>query len=502
MEISSLLNAMVAQGASDLFLTVGAPPTLGVEGRLQAVSQTPLEPAVAHSLIYSVLNDDQTREFEETLELNMALHIPDLGRFRINVYRQRGQPAMAIRYISNTIPKLEELGLPEILRTLAMEKRGLVLVVGATGTGKSTTLASMIDLRAHTQDGHILTIEDPVEFLHKHSRSLIDQREVGLDTLSYANALKNALRETPDTIMIGEIRDIDTMRHALNYAETGHLCLSTLHASNAYQTLERVLAFYPEIARKQVLMDLSQHLRAIISQRLTIGLDGKRVAAVEIMINTPFISELISQGKIDEIHGAMAQSSNHGCQTFDEALYKLWEDGRISQAEALHHADSRNNMALRFRLDQNLATTPIHKEVHFRRDAPFALYHSFHVVSQHFEDPKQKTLAGLLGNALREAMTARGFRENSDSPDLELMFDFDFKQIEDFRVEPIAGDDRDNPLSSSHTEGNLVLTMHDCRTGKPVWRLNARTELDLKEMTQAHIDAACRSMMEDFPPVG
>lgn len=350
-DISAYLKLMVDRNASDLFFSVGAPVNVKIEGVTHPLGQPPLDSQTVRQLVYSLMSDDQIKTYEGKLELNMAVGVKDLGRFRINVFRQRGEIAMVIRYIKNKIPSIEQLGLPPILKDLICEKQGLILIVGSTGSGKSTTLASMIDHRNQTRTGHILTIEDPIEFIHEHNKSVVDQREVGLDTLSLSEALKNALREAPDVIVVGEIRDRETMLHAIHYAETGHICLSTLHANNANQTLERILNFFPDTAHHGLLLDLAQHLRAIISQRLLIGIDGKRVPAVEILLNTPFIAELIEEGRLSEIKDAMEKSTLSGLQTFDQSLYKLYKEGKISVEEALHNADSRNNLRLRLRLE-------------------------------------------------------------------------------------------------------------------------------------------------------
>ncbi len=351
MDISTYLKAMVDHDASDLFFSVGAPVNIKIQGHTRNVVDNPLSSQDARSLAYSIMNDDQIASFEANLELNMAISINELGRFRVNVYRQRGETAMVIRYIKNKIPSIESLGLPNILESLILKKQGLILVVGSTGSGKSTTLASMVDYRNENKHGHILTIEDPIEFVHEHKKSVVDQREVGLDTHSYGDALKNALREAPDVIVIGEIRDRETMRHAIHFAETGHLCLSTLHANNANQTMERVINFFPDTAHHGLLMDLSQHLIAIISQRLIPGPDSKRVPAVEIMLNSPFIAELIEEGKIDEIKDAMQQAELDGMQTFDQSLYKLYKESKISIDDAIAFADSKNNLRLRLKLE-------------------------------------------------------------------------------------------------------------------------------------------------------
>jgi len=284
MEIVPYLKLMVQKNGSDLFFSTGAPPNLKAEGRTMPIGDTPMAPGMVRNLAYSIMSDDQVSEFERTMEGNLAISIQGLGRFRVNVFRQRGDAAMVIRYIKGQIPSIEELNLPQTLKNLIMESRGLILVVGSTGSGKSTTLASMLDHRNQNSTGHILTIEDPVEFLHTHKKSVVDQREVGLDTLSYEVALKNAMREAPDVILIGEIRDRQTMQHAIAYAETGHLCLSTLHANNANQALDRIVNFFPDSAHHQLFMDLSLNLKAVVSQRLIKSKDGKRIPAVEIML--------------------------------------------------------------------------------------------------------------------------------------------------------------------------------------------------------------------------
>ncbi len=317
------------------------------------IGDTPMAPGMVRKLAYSIMSDDQVSEFEGTMEGNLAISIQGLGRFRVNVFRQRGDVAMVIRYIKGQVPSIEELKLPQTLKELIMESRGLILVVGSTGSGKSTTLASMLDHRNQNRTGHILTIEDPVEFLHTHKKSVVDQREVGLDTLSYEVALKNAMREAPDVILIGEIRDRATMQHAIAYAETGHLCLSTLHANNANQALDRIVNFFPDSAHHQLFMDLSLNLKAVVSQRLIKSKDGKRVPAVEIMLLSTFVAELIQKGDVHAVKEAMEQGNERGMQTFDQALYELYKTGLVTQEEALANADSRNNLALRMRLDES-----------------------------------------------------------------------------------------------------------------------------------------------------
>jgi len=351
MDITYYLGLMAQRRASDVFFSPGAPPNIKIEGETSPLSDTPLTADEVRKMAYAVMNEKQQREFEATLEMNLAIAMPDAGRFRINIYRQRGEVAFVVRYITNKIPSIEQLNLPAILKELIMLPRGLILVVGATGSGKSTTLASMVDYRNTKRTGHILTIEEPIEYQHTHKKSVVDQREIGLDTLSYASALKNAMREAPDVILIGEIRDRETMQHAIAYAETGHLCLSTLHANNANQTLDRIINFFPDSARTQLLLDLSLNLRAVVSQRLLRGVKGERIPAVELLLRTPYVADLIEKGDISSLKEAMKQGVDRGMQTFDEAMYRLVLAHRIGFKEALEFADSRTDLALRFRLE-------------------------------------------------------------------------------------------------------------------------------------------------------
>ena len=353
MDIVPYLRLMVQKNASDLFFSTGAPPNLKAEGHTMPIGDTRMAPGQVRKLAYAIMTDDQIKEFEATMEGNLAISIQGLGRFRVNVFRQRGDAAMVIRYIKGDIPSPEELNLPPILKDLIMEPRGLILLVGSTGSGKSTSLAAMINHRNQNVTGHILTIEDPVEFLHTHKKSVVDQREVGLDTASYEVALKNAMREAPDVILIGEIRDRATMQHAIAYAETGHLCISTLHANNANQALDRIVNFFPDSAHQQLFMDLSLNLKSVISQRLVKGFDGKRVPAVEIMLLTTFVAELIQKGDVHSIKEAMEQGGQRGMQTFDQALYNLYKEEKIDLEEALRNADSRNNLSLKIRLSES-----------------------------------------------------------------------------------------------------------------------------------------------------
>jgi len=347
MNITPYLKLMADKGASDLFFTTGAPVSMKIEGDTKAVGKSPLEPGIVKQIANSIMTDEQKEEFAHELEMNLGMSLKGIGRYRINIYLQRGEVSMVIRYIKADIPSMEQLTLPEKLKDIILLKKGLILVVGSTGSGKSTTLASMIKHRSETVSGHILTIEDPIEFAFTHSRSIIGQREVGLDTRSYSNALREAMREAPDVIMIGEARDEETMKAALSYADTGHLCLTTLHAVNANQTLDRILSFFGNESSDQILMDMSLNLKAIVSQRLIQSRDGKRVAAIEILVNTPYISELIRKGEFGEIKEIMEKGATEGMQTFDQSLYDLFKRGKIDLKAALNNADSRSNLEWR-----------------------------------------------------------------------------------------------------------------------------------------------------------
>ncbi len=349
-DLGHYLQLMVAHGASDLFLSSGAAAALKVQGVVRRLPETALDASRAQRLAYSVMRESQIREFESTLECDLAIALPGLGRFRVNVYRQRGDVAVVVRHINAKIPSLDQLKLPPVLKKLALLKRGLVLVVGAAGSGKSTTLAALLDHRNHNSAGHILTVEDPMEFEHAHGTCIVDQREVGLDTLSFHEALRHAMREAPDVIMIGEIRDRDTMQHAMAYAETGHLCVSTLHANNANQAIQRILNFFPETAHRQVRMDLSLNLKGVVGQRLIRGAQSKLVPATEVMLLSPYISELIQKGQTDDIKEAMAKSTELGMSTFDQSLYALYEAGELTAEQAVENADSRTDLSLRIRL--------------------------------------------------------------------------------------------------------------------------------------------------------
>ena len=350
MEFLDLLRTIVKEDGSDLYFSTGAPPSMKVLGKLSPITDKPYGKGEIKEIAYSIMDADQIVEFEHKPEMNLAISEKNIGRFRVNIFKQRSEVAMVVRVIKTEIPHFRDLGLPEIVPKLVLQKRGLVLFVGGTGSGKSTSLASLIDYRNTHTSGHIITIEDPVEFLHPHKKSIINQREVGVDTDSYEDALQNTLRQAPDVILIGEIRSRETMEHALAFAETGHLCLSTLHANNANQALERIINFFPEERHKQLYLDLSLNLRGIVSQRLVPTVDDKRAAAIEVLLGTPRVIDLIKGGNVTEIREVMQKSENQGMKTFDSALCELYNAGKITLQEALLNADSRNNLRLKIQL--------------------------------------------------------------------------------------------------------------------------------------------------------
>ena len=352
MEFIDFLETMGERNASDIYFTAQSPPMYRIEGIVQPMGEPMFQPADLETLAQSIMTERQWREFNENLEMNLALSSSGLSRFRVNVFRQRGSVRIAVRKINVEIATIEQLGLPSILKDLVMTKRGLILLVGATGSGKSTSLAAMIDHRNRSAPGHIVTVEDPIEFVHNHKQAIVNQREVGFDTHSFQDALKNALRQTPDVILIGEIRDRDTMEAAIAFADTGHLCLATLHSINANQAFERIINFFPESRHAQIFLQLSLNLRAIISQRLVLGTQGLRLAAMEILLDTPRIKELIKKGEVDTIKEAMEQGALEGCQTFDTALFELYSAGRISLDQALSNADSINNLRLKIKVNE------------------------------------------------------------------------------------------------------------------------------------------------------
>lgn len=355
-----MLTKVVEYGGSDLFITADFPPSIKLQGLMRPLGQQALTAEKTKLFAYSLMNEKQRHEFENEWECNFAINVPNVSRFRVNVFKQQLQTGMVIRTITSEIPTFQKLKLPESLKNVMLEKRGLVLVVGSTGSGKSTSLAAMIDYRNENSAGHIITVEDPVEYVHKHKKSMVTHREVGVDCHTWHHALKNTLRQAPDVILIGEIRDTETMEHAIAFAETGHLCLGTLHANNANQALDRIINFFPEERRNQLLMDLSSNMKAIISQRLVRTQDGQgRRAAVEILLNTPLIAENILKGQFHNLKEIMTKSRELGMQTFDQALFDLYNEGAISYDEALRNADSVNELRLQIKLKGNRPETSV-----------------------------------------------------------------------------------------------------------------------------------------------
>ncbi len=360
MDFEGLLRLMVTKKASDLFITAGVPPSIKIHGKVMPVTQRALTPEKAREVVLSVMNEEQRREFARTRECNFAISAAGIGRYRVSAFQQRNHVGMVLRRIETTIPTIEELRLPNILKKISLTKRGLVIFVGATGTGKSTSLASMIGYRNRSTTGHIISIEDPIEFVHNHDKCIITQREVGIDTDSFDTALKNTLRQAPDVILIGEVRTSETMDYAVAFAETGHLCMCTLHANNANQALDRILHFFPREKHDQVLMDLSLNLRAIIAQQLIPTPDGKgRRPAIEIMINTPLVSDHIRKGELHLLKDLMSKSNEQGMQTFDQSLFSLFKSGEVTYEDALHHADSPNDLRLMIKLDASENGDPV-----------------------------------------------------------------------------------------------------------------------------------------------
>ena len=351
MEFNDLLKMMIEKDGSDLFLTTGAAPSIKAFGKLSPLIDKKNPEGMVKQIAYQIMNAEQIRDFEKSPEMNLTIADPDIGRFRVNIFKQRGEVAIVARNIKTEIPSADSLGLPPSLKDLIMQERGIILLVGSTGSGKSTSLAALVDHRNKTSDGHIITIEDPVEFIHPHQKSIVNQREVGVDTNSYEEALQNTLRQAPDVILIGEIKSRETMEHALAFAETG-LCLSTLRANNASHALDRIINFFPEERHKQLFLDLSLNLQGFVAQRLIPTLDGKQVAAIEVLLGTPRVCDLIKQAKILEIKEVMEQGEQQGMKTFDSALLDLYAQGRINYEEALKNADSKNNVRLRIQLTE------------------------------------------------------------------------------------------------------------------------------------------------------
>ncbi len=429
-EIKNYLKILVDRDGSDLYLSTGAPPSIKCLGKMVRIADSPMPLDKVRQIAYEVMNEEQICDFERKPEMNLAISEENLGRFRVNIFKQRNEVSMVIRCIKTQIPSFTELGLPPQLPKLVMQKHGLVLFVGGTGSGKSTSLASLIDHRNSNSAGHIITIEDPVEFVHRHKKSIVNQREVGMDTDCYEDALQNTLRQAPDVILIGEIRSRETMEHALAFAETGHLCLSTLHANNANQALDRIINFFPEERHNQLLLDLSLNLRGIVSQRLVSTVDHKRTVAVEILLGTPRVKDLIKKGDIDEIKEVMEKSNEQGMRTFDQALMQLCVDGRISMEEALRNADSANNLRLQITLHEKAGGAPVsHKIDPVSPEAD----------QEAIEKPQQEQNGAKPSDSVKEEL--RRLKRQAMGKPVEKKEDRP-QPPSDFTLQPLAGEER------------------------------------------------------------
>lgn len=498
-QLTGLLSVMVARDASDLYINADAPATLKVHGCFHTLAGPALNTEQTQALISSVLSVEQHQQLQRDKGLDFGLAFANIGRFRINVYFQKGTMAMVVRYIKDRIPSIIELGLPDILHDLAMEEHGLVLIVGATGTGKSTTLAAMIDYRNANRRGHILTVEDPIEFTHHHKQSVISQREIGIDTHSYEDALRFGLREAPDVIMIGEIRDSATARQAIRYAETGHLCLSTMHANSANQALDRFLNFFPSDEQARVRQDMAQHLLGIISQRVAIGPEGDRVTPVEMMMNTPFIAELITKGKTEEIKEAMSSGDSENCQTFDDSLFQLINAGRISKEEGLRIADSRINLALRFKMgDLNEDRHYLTPQKHWlSKTANFGRYQRVAVSANKISLERRPDMESILTEAITRAVKERGYIIDQQHPDLLIKYAFGLRHEKALQM-PSTSLDMDSGAASK-VEGGLVIQANDCRSGEVVWTLVAKRAMGKQLHSQQEINIEIGNLIASLP---
>ncbi len=497
-ELKGLLSVMVARSASDLYVNVDARPTLKIDGQFHTLASPPLDREQTQNLILSLLSDEQQAQLTQDKGIDFGLGFPGIGRFRVNVYFQKGTLAMVVRYIKDRIPSIQELGLPDVVHDLAMADRGLMLVVGATGTGKSTTLAAMIDYRNTHRAGHILTIEDPIEYTHSHKQSLISQREIGIDTHSYADALRFGLREAPDVIMIGEIRDSETARQAIRYAETGHLCVSTMHANNAYQALDRFLNFFNVEEQVRVRQDLSQYLLGIMSQRVARGIHGERVTPIEMMLNTPYIAELIEKGRHAQIKEAMSGDENVNCQTFDDSLYQLISAGRISRSEGMRLAESRIDLALRFKMGHaDVEQRYLSPQKHWlSKAANFNHYARVCIDVHRGSQTRRPDMSDILKEAIAVGFRERGYTLVTEQPDLAVTFAFGLCH------EHILGAPEELDLNAEHTEaeeGRLIIQAKDVTTGKVVWHLMAKRPVGGRPSNQQEINIEVANLMSSLP---
>lgn len=504
-DLANMLESMAVLKASDLYINVGAPPMFKVHGELRNVADTPLTAADVEKLIHDTLDDEQRKRFEQNLELDISLQMVNGGRFRLNIYRQKGSLALVARHIKNIIPTIEELNLPDVLKDLIMVEQGLLLVVGATGSGKSSTMASMIDYRNENRQGHILTVEDPIEYVHFHKKSLISQREIGVDTNSYADALKFALRESPDVIVIGEIRDQETARQALRFAETGHLCLATLHASNANLAIDRIVNFFPPEAHKQIYQDLASHLVAIIAQRLAKGVKHPRVPAVEFLLNNMHIAGLIERGDIHAIKEAMGRDHQDTCQTFDDSLYRLLQAEEVTKEEAKRLADSQVDLMLRVRMDAQEGENGYFSNVsHWRDpDVDFSRYQRIVIDPRKVDVDRRPDMKEKLAKVISNELQHHGYKVVVSKPDLVLKFSFGL------RARP-ATEKRDSASQASEQfssdfsklpsyEAGLAIIVSDVSTGKPVWKMHATRPLGQRMSASEEFEEQIGGLLNHLP---
>jgi len=496
-ELTSLLSIMVVRNASDLYLNADAPPTLKIDGQYHAMPAPALSASTIEHLALNVLTPTQQAQFAREMELDFGLEYPNIGRFRLNLYHQKSSVAMVARFIKDECPSIKALGLPNILHQLAMEEHGLVLIIGGTGSGKSTTVSAMIDHRNQHRRGHILTIEDPIEYTHKHKQSLISQREIGIDTHSYESALKFALREAPDCIMIGEIRDYNSAKQALRFAETGHLCISTLHATNTSQALSRFRNLFPAEAQERVLQDLSQHLQGIIGQRMARDKHNHRLPVTEVLLNTAYITELIQKNDLNRIKDALHESGN-GCHSFDDALLALVKEGRITHDEAMRFTDSKIDFNVKF-LENDYGNS--YPQAIFLVEKSWFnpnlnTHHSFNVTANKKQQHQHPEIATRLTTAITRSFTHKGYRYDTQSPDIRVQFAFEQKP------QPATPNPEDNTKESqtqAPPESGLVIVARENHSDTVLCQLTLSFVMDVHIHTQDDINTQIANIMVGLP---
>ncbi len=499
-DLHNMLESMAVLKASDLYINVGAAPTFKVNGELRTVTPTPLDGGQIKRLILEVLDDEQRQRFEENLELDVSLQITNGGRFRLNIYRQKGALALVARHIKNIIPSIDELFLPDVLKDLVMAEKGLFLVVGATGTGKSSTMASMIDYRNENRQGHILTVEDPIEFVHYHKQSLVSQREIGVDTQSYTDALKFALREAPDVIVIGEIRDQETATQALRFAETGHLCLATLHASSANLAIDRLVNFFPADAHQRIYQDVAAHLIAVVAQRLAKGLNVPRIPAVELLINNMHIASLIEKGETHLLKETMSKEHGKTCQTFDDALFKLVQQKQITKEEANRLADSQVDLKLRYRMVDSIYQEQIFSNVSDWCDhtIDFNRYRTISIEAKKISVEHRPDMKERLNEAIVAEVKNRGYKIVENDPDLALKFSFGLRSTSKNNLSDTDQYSTDFAESPS-VEAGIAMKIDDTKTGNTVWKMQATQALTSRLSEQHEFQEEIFSLMTTLP---